>query len=149
MTRRLPLVAVALGVTFVSGCGKTDYQSMFSFWTVVSAEEGGQPPKDPGKKEDVFIDSEILTPDGFADVDVRWTDPVRHQLKLDPSKAPKQIDVSEGIYMSRGGVWPGIYELNGDDLKICLDLAGKTRPTQFKTTAGDQCLLLVLKRKKL
>jgi uncharacterized protein (TIGR03067 family) len=143
MIRRLALVAV--GVAFLAGCSKTDYQTMgFSFWTVVSAEEGGAP-ADDAKKTDVITDSEILT-DGLGAIDFQWTDPKRHKMKLDAGKTPKEIDLTH----HQGGepAWPGIYELNGDDLKICLDLEGKSRPTEFKTTSGDKRLLLILKRKK-
>ena len=135
MTRKLSVMAIAL---FLCGCGKSDYQSMHSFWTVVSAEEGGKE-ADPRKKKDVFIDSEILVND-MAAMDLFWTDPPGHHMKIDAAKNPKQIDVDK---------WPGIYELKGDDLKVCLDLGGKTRPTDFKTSSGDQFLLLVMKRKKL
>lgn len=128
MIKRLPLLFATLALA--CGCTnpqKADYKSMFSFWTVVSAEEGGQP-ADPVMKADVFIDSEIQDPDGNGDIDFRWTDPPGHKMKIDVTKSPKQVDVSKGI--SFGGsdaVWPGIYELNGDDLKICLDLSGKVR----------------------
>jgi uncharacterized protein (TIGR03067 family) len=151
MIKKLTLSFATLAL--VCGCSnaqKADYTSMFSFWTVVSAEEGGGPPSDPSKQSDVFIDSEIQDADGNAAIDVRWTDPPRHRMKIDASKSPKHMDVSKGTQFGSGEtVWPGIYELNGDDLKICLDLEGKTRPTEFKTKAGDKCLLLVLKRKKL
>ena len=143
MFRRFFLAAVA--VVLASGCSKSDYQSMFAFWTVVSAEQGGAP-ADPAMKSDIFIDSEILT-DGMGAMDVRWTDPPRHKMKLDPSKTPKHIDLQH--HQSSEPAWPGIYELNGDDLKICLDLEGKSRPTEFKTVAGDKRLLLVMKRKQL
>jgi uncharacterized protein (TIGR03067 family) len=80
-------------------------------------------------------------------MDFRWTDPPGHKMKLDPTKSPKHVDLEH--YATGVPAWPGIYELNGDDLKVCLNLEGKARPTEFKTKAGDKCLLLVLKRKKL
>ena len=40
----------------------------------------------------------------------------------------------------------GIYELKGDDLKICLSLANAPRPTEFSATAKNEQSLMVLKR---
>jgi uncharacterized protein (TIGR03067 family) len=143
MIRRLALVAIGVGL--LSGCSKTDYQKMgFSFWTVVSAEEGGKD-ADPAMKTDVITDSEILS-DGLGAIDFQWTDPKRHKMKLDSAKTPKEIDLTH--HQAGVPAWPGIYEINGDDLKICLDLDGKSRPTEFKTKPDDKHLLLVLKRKK-
>jgi len=44
-----------------------------------------------------------------------------------------------------------IYRLDGDRLSICLDKGGqaKKRPTEFKTTAGDGFVLIVLERAKV
>jgi uncharacterized protein (TIGR03067 family) len=61
---------------------------------------------------------------------------------LDPSKKPKQIDFSEGV--------KGIYEPNGDTLKMCWDKRAKTRgrPKQFPTDKKTDLDFLVLKREK-
>jgi uncharacterized protein (TIGR03067 family) len=68
--------------------------------------------------------------------------------KLDPSKTPKTLnaEVTEGP--EKGSVMLGIYELDGDTLKVCFDLEGKKRPTGFKSTAGSNTILIVHKRVK-
>ena len=68
--------------------------------------------------------------------------------KLDPSQSPKTMDVkvAEGPY--KGTVILGIYEINGDTLKVCFDPEGKKRPTQFQTTAGSPVTLVVHQRMK-
>jgi uncharacterized protein (TIGR03067 family) len=69
---------------------------------------------------------------------------------LDAAKAPKWIDLpgrkSKGanIYPNRPGA-PGIYELKGDELKIC---AGAKRPTEFSSTEKNGQMLIVAKRAK-
>src|SRR5262245_54734967 len=57
---------------------------------------------------------------------------------LYPAKSPKQIDFK---YVKDGKTLLGIYELSGDDLKLCLAESGKERPSSF---AGN---VLVFKRK--
>ena len=68
--------------------------------------------------------------------------------KLDPSKSPKTIDVTMTEGPSKGTVMLGIYEFDGDTLKVCFDPEGKTRPTEFKSPAGSKNFLNVHKRVK-
>jgi uncharacterized protein (TIGR03067 family) len=68
--------------------------------------------------------------------------------KLDPSRSPKAIDVTMTEGPSKGAVMLGIYEINGDTLKVCFDAAGKKRPTEFKSAPGSQTFLNVHKRLK-
>src|SRR5262249_44389337 len=57
--------------------------------------------------------------------------------KLDPSKLPKAIDVTLTEGPMKGAVMLGIYEINGDTLKVCFDAQGKKRPTEFKSAPGS------------
>jgi uncharacterized protein (TIGR03067 family) len=68
--------------------------------------------------------------------------------KLDPSKSPKTIDamITEG--QNKGAVMLGIYEIDGDTLKVCFDEAGKKRPTEFKSAPGSDTFVNVHKRIK-
>jgi uncharacterized protein (TIGR03067 family) len=68
--------------------------------------------------------------------------------KLDPSKSPKTIDVTMTEGPSKGTVLLGIYEIDGDTLKVCFDVEGKKRPTEFKSAAGSQIIVNVHKRVK-
>jgi uncharacterized protein (TIGR03067 family) len=68
--------------------------------------------------------------------------------KLDPSKSPKTIDVTMTEGPSKGTVMLGIYEFDGDTLKVCFDSEGKKRPTEFKSAPGSQTFVNVHKRVK-
>jgi uncharacterized protein (TIGR03067 family) len=134
---RIHLAIWILTALLVGGCGtKDDHQGLTGSWNVASAEEGGKPAVDSIKKTSVLI----------IDNDFSLHDAKRRRTmtyKIDQSKSPKHIDLDWDSL-----VQPGIYELKGDDLKVCFDQTGKTRPTAFKTESGDKVLLLVLKRKK-
>jgi uncharacterized protein (TIGR03067 family) len=71
--------------------------------------------------------------------------------KLDEQKKPKTIDITAG---GRGGSGktdnapPGIYELDGDTLQICLGLPGKDRPTELSAKEGAKQTLYTYKREK-
>jgi uncharacterized protein (TIGR03067 family) len=68
--------------------------------------------------------------------------------KLDPSKSPKTIDVTMTEGPNKGTVMLGIYEIEGDKLKVCFDFEGKKRPTEFKSAPGSQTFVNVHKRVK-
>lgn len=64
------------------------------------------------------------------------------KIKIDPAKKTISLTVEKGEH--EGDLLPGIYELDGDALKICVSTDGDTRPKDFK--AGPDRLLLVCKR---
>ena len=70
-------------------------------------------------------------------------------FKLDPSQKPKAID----MYFSAGTDAPklskGIYEVDGDTLKLCRHQApGKDRPVQFGTWPNTGLFLVTWKRQQ-
>jgi uncharacterized protein (TIGR03067 family) len=68
--------------------------------------------------------------------------------KLDPSKSPKTIDVTMAEGPNKGTVMLGIYEIDGDTLKVCFDPQGKKRPTEFKSSPDSENFVNVHKRVK-
>ena len=60
-------------------------------------------------------------------------------VKLDPSKKPAEIDITERSKK----VSLGIYEQNGDTLKLCF---GEARPKTFESPEGSKSVYMVLKR---
>src|SRR5438132_3590562 len=53
----------------------------------------------------------------------------RGTLKLDPAKNPKHYNPTIMTGRLQGLTVPGIYELDGDTLRICFPLRNKERPT--------------------
>ncbi len=65
---------------------------------------------------------------------------------LDVEADPPQIDI-EFVEGPEAGNWSyGIYELDGDNLLLCLGLTGAPRPKRFATTAGSGHALERLRR---
>jgi uncharacterized protein (TIGR03067 family) len=67
------------------------------------------------------------------------------RLEVDPTQTPKTLNM---IVPNRkpAGKSLGVYELTGDTLTVCFDVAGKGRPVEVK--AGVDRSLVVYKRQK-
>jgi uncharacterized protein (TIGR03067 family) len=70
------------------------------------------------------------------------TEPDRGTCKRNPSAKPKALDITGTEGPNKGKTILAIYERNGDTLRICYDLSGKSRPAEFKTTAGTRLFLV-------
>jgi len=63
---------------------------------------------------------------------------------LDPNKKLKEITATGSVNMARSRTYKGIYELNGDTLRWCVDNINQGPPTEFISRRGQ--FLLILKR---
>jgi uncharacterized protein (TIGR03067 family) len=68
------------------------------------------------------------------------------KVSIDTAKSPATFDLNFTSGPEKGNTSYGIYQLEGDDWKICLTLRGKVRPTEFATKAGSGHALETLKR---
>jgi uncharacterized protein (TIGR03067 family) len=66
---------------------------------------------------------------------------------IDPTQNPKAIDVQVIAGPHRGTIYLGIYELDGDVLRLCFAVPDKPeRPTDFSAAKGTARALAVLER---
>ena len=49
---------------------------------------------------------------------------------------------------NKGKTFLAIYEIDGDTLRVCYDLAGKNRPTEFSTSKERPFFLVIYRRAK-
>jgi uncharacterized protein (TIGR03067 family) len=118
---------------------KDDGAKLKGTWVVQSFQFGGQLVK-LDKKVTVAFDA-----DGYA-VQVDGQTVERGTQKLNDSKTPKEIDWTVVEGQLQGKTQLGIYEINGDDLKICMAWPANPRPGEFSAPAGTLRKFLVLKR---
>jgi len=112
-------------------------------WATVSIEAAGQKVTDEDK-----IKTRKLTTKGEKYTLKVGDETVQGTIEINPTKKPKTIDVKPEIGTNKGKTLLGIYELDGDSLKICLALPDKDRPTAFATAAENGQQLVVYKREK-
>ena len=141
------LVPTAFGGTGARADDKADVakelKKFQGTWTFESVEAGGkEQPAAEFKGMTVTFEGDKFT--------VRKGDEVIQaaKQKLDPSKSPKTVDVTITEGPEKGAVMLGIYEIDGDTLKVCFDPRGKKRPTEFKSAPGSENFVNVHKRVK-
>ncbi len=117
---------------------KKDKDAIQGTWAVVSVEAEGKPLA-TGTKQVWVITAEKIT---WKEGD-KVKDAVTMKYHLDAEKKPKTIDLDHPA--KEVGALQGIYQLEGDRLKICF---GKERPKEFATKGGTDHRLVVFKRQK-
>ncbi len=119
-----------------------DSDAMQGTWLPSSAELGGAKfPDEVRKTIKLVIKDDKYTVTVGAGVD-------QGTLKVNPSAKPKEMDITGTDGPNKGKTFLAIYELDGDTLRLCYDLSGKSRPTEFKTKADTQLFLVTYKREK-
>jgi uncharacterized protein (TIGR03067 family) len=123
---------------------KTDEEKIQVNWTIVSREFVGQkPPEAELKALKVTIKDGTLTiTDGTKKHEITY--------KLDPSKKPKAIDLTNVDGKDEKDLTRAIYELDDDNLKLCWsEKAPEHRPTKFASDEGSAQTMIVFKREKM
>jgi uncharacterized protein (TIGR03067 family) len=125
--------------------GKKDQDKIQGTWEVVEFIANGTTiPDEVRSKIKVIIKDDKMELTGTGGTDRR-----EYVIKLDPTKKPKEIDAVAKFDPYKEKTVPGIYNLDGDLLKLCMP-NGPTleRPSEFKAPAGSKLGYMVLKRAK-
>jgi uncharacterized protein (TIGR03067 family) len=146
--RGYALLVLAAGLSSAAGDGKKepldmDYAKLEGTWRVVSLEvEGMKIPEETIKESRLIIKGKEFT---MKEKIATY----RGNFIIDPSKKPKTIDMKFTEGPEKGNTSLGIYELEGDDLKLCLTITAKDRPSQLAAKPKSGHGFEVLKREKL
>jgi uncharacterized protein (TIGR03067 family) len=119
-----------------------DAKAVQGSWEPAKADLGGQP-----MAEVVLKSISLKLDNGKYEVFVGKA-PDKGTYTLDSNSKPKSITITGTEGPNQGKTFPAIYELNGDKLRICYDLSGAKRPTEFKSVAGTKLYLVTYNRKK-
>jgi uncharacterized protein (TIGR03067 family) len=111
-------------------------------WTPTSAElDGEKLPKDALKSIKLVLKDEKYTATVDEQVD-------EGTVTLDLESDPTGMEIKGTKGPNEGKTIPAIFELKDDVLKVCYNLDGKKRPTEFKTKAGSKFYLVTYKKMK-
>ena len=118
-----------------------DAKAIQGNWKPATAELAGQPLSDA-----VLKIISLKLENGRYEV-VAGNLPDKGTYTIDSTTKPKRMTVTGTEGPNNGKTFPAIYELKGDTLRICYDLSGAKRPTEFKSIAGTQLYLVTYNRK--
>jgi len=122
---------------------KKDGDALQGTWLPSTAEFGGKKFPDEIRKAMKLVvkDDKYTVTAGKEGTD-------KGTVKLNPAAKPKEMDITGTDGPNKGKTFLAIYEQDGDTLRICYDLSGKSRPKEFKTKEGTQLFLVTYKREK-
>lgn len=144
---RTAALLLAAGLPLAS-CGdeadpaKRELDRLQGTWQVTALEEGGEKATDSvaGQMRLVFEGDKFTFLAGDTVL-------MQGTAKADPAAKPKALDLASTAGRLKGQTVTGIYELDGDALKVCLGSPGGARPAEFKS-GKDQPLVTCARAKK-
>ena len=142
-TLAILMVGLLIAADDAKSENKKDIEKMQGEWTMASGERNGEAIPDEivqslkrtikGNEYTVKREDEVLNGGTFT---------------VDATKSPKTIDLKITEGQAAGQSLHGIYELDGDMMKICYANPGKPRPTEFSAKAGSDQTIATWKRAK-
>ena len=139
MNRLMQRTAVACVILFVGAAARTDeaeVQKLHGKWIVEDFQYNGAPVE---RLKDAIREFKA----GKYTLTPKAGDAIEGNLILDATKQPKTIDLDVN-----GRVLKGIYELEGDLLKMCYNLNDEVRPTEFASKPDSGLIVVVHRREK-
>jgi len=122
---------------------KKDLAKLAGTWSVVSFTANGEKmDSDQTKQFSLIVEGEKFTYKQDDNVVMSG------RTKLDPSKKPKAVDILPTEGNQAGEKLQGIYEVSGDEYKICFTSPEGKRPTEFASKADSGVTYVVFKRVK-
>jgi uncharacterized protein (TIGR03067 family) len=136
--------SVALGTSLnaTAADSPADVKAVQGNWRPIKAELAGQ-----SMPDEILKTISLQLVHGNYEVFVGAA-PDRGTYTIDPSTQPKSMTVIGTEGPNHGRTFPAIYEIKGETLRICYDLSGAKRPTEFKSLAGTKLYLVTYQKKK-
>jgi RNA polymerase sigma factor (sigma-70 family) len=128
---------------------RTDQDRLQGTWEFVAVAQGDKTiRKEDLGKNDGRWDTITFTGDEWRAVNLNSGGKAvefHGRFKLDPSRKPKAIDLTPADGEARGEIMPGLYEVDGDSLRLCLR-DRPSRPAALDSREVAKTYLLTFKR---
>jgi uncharacterized protein (TIGR03067 family) len=136
----LAAAVVAVAADAKDDANKKDLDALQGSWKVQKLIRGGDeaPGKDSEKVVFLFEGNKVSIDEGRPKKETAT-------FKLDATKKPKAIDF---VPETKKESAEGVYDLDGDTLKLCFTRPGTARPKEVASEKGSETILVVLKRQK-
>jgi uncharacterized protein (TIGR03067 family) len=138
------------GVCGLSGAGwllaadnEQELKKFEGTWTLSSGEADGKPLTEKQLKGGTLV----IKGDHYT-VTIPGKEKTTGTQKVDPTKTPHAVDITDDSGPNKGKTRLGIYEFKGEEFHCVFSAAGKERPSKFSTAAGSGQWLHVWQRAK-
>jgi uncharacterized protein (TIGR03067 family) len=138
----LASAALASGADDKKEAANEELKKFAGTWEMVSLEIDGKPVPAKDVKDITLVVKGDKATFLKGDKETAGT-----TFSVDPTKKPKTMDATWTSGPNKGKKDLSIYELDGDNLKVC-STAGEQRPKKFSAKEGSGCNLVVWKRMK-
>jgi uncharacterized protein (TIGR03067 family) len=136
-------VALLIVANTLAADAPNDEKGLQGTWSLIAGEADGEALTAKQLKEGKL---EIKGNDYTVSLADKET--VKGTQKLDSTKEPKTIDITDTNGPNKGKTSLGIYELKGDEFRVVFAPPGKPRPNKFATAADSGQWMHVWKRAK-
>lgn|SRR5262245_8367 len=134
-------IVLAFGAVRADDADKEKEKLQGAWQPITAIERGKEQTKEELKDRKITFKGDQIT--------VKHGDKVHEvTFKLDPSKKPKEIDVTGKDDEGKERMMKGIYELKGNTLKVCLHMEGGDRPSKFESPEGSNLIFVTMERIK-
>ena len=140
--RRYALLVLAAGLLVAADAPSEDAKKLEGTWVLTAGDNDGK------KLAEEVLKSGRLTIDGDKHTVKVGDTTYKGTHKLDPTKKPKTMDITDTEGPFKDKTVLAIFELDGDEFKICYSLPGKDRPKDFAAKEGTGYHCHVWKREK-
>ena len=146
--KRLPFLLIAPALALGAEGAKNeeaakDLKKMQGDWVVVSMEvDGMRIPDDDAQALFRTVKGDKYTVSRYRKTAGKGT------IKLDATKKPRAFDAIPDGAAGKAGPVLGIYEFDGEKLKLCYAPPGMPRPTEFRSKEGSGHTLTIWQPEK-
>ena len=123
--------------------GEKELKKFEGTWTLSSGEADGK-----ALTEKQLKGGKLVIKDGHYTVTIPDKEKFTGTQKVDPSKTPKTIDISDDSGPNKGKTCLGIYEFKDEEFQCVFAAPGKDRPSKFSTASDSGQWLHVWKKSK-
>ena len=123
---------------------KKELDKIQGTWTMAEMKYNGKDLTNDNKsKFKLIFKGDTATVEGTDELKKEYA---KVRFTLDPAANPRLVDMKIISGNQKDAVIEGIYELKGNEFRICANVFGNQRPAEFAAPEGSSSVVIVLKK---
>ena len=140
------MIILAIVPVIATGCGNSaapEIQKLQGDWQAVAINENGKTLADDvvrGRNMRIRFDGSAVT--------MMWGGPIKGTFSIDPNSQPKALDITMPNPSRDISQLMGIYEWEGERLRVCFTYDTNMRPGEFRVVPPTRGMVVLFERAK-